>query len=153
MNDLDFETQTVVRREINQKGKSRAFINDTPVFGAAHVSIAMGCGTDIAKSGADVILLNNNLLSVYTLRNIAKTAPYMHSGNFATLREATEFYSEGRGHAVPEGVDMLLHWHIAEPDLSEDEIDRLVDFMHTLSDETFTPKTPTRIPSGLPINL
>jgi Cu2+-exporting ATPase len=47
-------------------------INDTPVFGAAHVSIAMGCGTDIAKSGADVILLNNNLLSVYTLRNIAK---------------------------------------------------------------------------------
>jgi len=90
---------------------------------------------------------------VPTLRNIAKTAPYMHSGNFATLREATEFYSEGRGHAVPKGVDMLLHWHIAEPDLSEDEIDRLVDFMHTLSDEKFTPKTPTRIPSGLPINL
>lgn len=46
-------------------------INDTPVFGAAHVSIAMGCGTDIAKSGADVILLNNNLSSVFTLRKIA----------------------------------------------------------------------------------
>jgi len=90
---------------------------------------------------------------VPTLRNIARTAPYMHSGNFATLREATKFYSEGRGHAVPAGVDMLLHWHIAEPDLSEDEIDHLVDFMHTLSDETFTPKTPTRVPSGLPINL
>ena len=90
---------------------------------------------------------------VPTLRNIAKTAPYMHSGNFATLREATNFYSKGRGHAVPEGVDMLLHWHIAEPDLSEYEIDRLVDFMHTLSDETFIPKTPTRVPSGLPINL
>lgn len=90
---------------------------------------------------------------VPTLRNIAKTAPYMHSGTFATLREATKFYTEGRGHAVPEGVDMLLHWHIAEPDLSEDEIDRLVDFMHTLSDETFTPKTPTHVPSGLPTNL
>ena len=47
-------------------------INDTPVFGAAHVSIAMGGGTDIAKSGADVILLNNNLVSILTLRNIAK---------------------------------------------------------------------------------
>ncbi|GAA6204357.1 heavy metal translocating P-type ATPase [Thalassotalea sp. SU-HH00458] len=46
-------------------------INDTPVFGAAHVSIAMGSGTDIAKSGADVILLNNNLSSVYTLKTIA----------------------------------------------------------------------------------
>ena len=31
-NDLDFETETLVRREINQKGKSRAFINDTPVL-------------------------------------------------------------------------------------------------------------------------
>ena len=31
-NDLDFENETVVRREINAKGKSRAFINDTPVL-------------------------------------------------------------------------------------------------------------------------
>ena len=31
-NDLDFEEETLVRREINQKGKSRAFINDTPVL-------------------------------------------------------------------------------------------------------------------------
>ncbi|MEW6992273.1 heavy metal translocating P-type ATPase [Colwelliaceae bacterium 6441] len=46
-------------------------INDTPVFGAAHVSMAMGCGTDIAKSGADVILLNNNLASILTLRKVA----------------------------------------------------------------------------------
>jgi len=29
--DLDFEKQTVIRREINPQGKSRAFINDTPV--------------------------------------------------------------------------------------------------------------------------
>jgi len=29
--DLDFVTNTVVRREINAQGKSRAFINDTPV--------------------------------------------------------------------------------------------------------------------------
>ena len=31
-NDLDFEKETVVRREINSVGKSRAFINDTPVL-------------------------------------------------------------------------------------------------------------------------
>jgi Cu2+-exporting ATPase len=46
-------------------------VNDSPVFGAAHVSIAMGCGTDIAKSGADVILLNNQLSSISTLHHIA----------------------------------------------------------------------------------
>ena len=30
-NDLDFDNQTIIRREINQSGKSRAFVNDTPV--------------------------------------------------------------------------------------------------------------------------
>ncbi len=29
--DLDFEPETIIRREINASGKSRAFINDTPV--------------------------------------------------------------------------------------------------------------------------
>lgn len=30
-NDLDYENKTLIRREINPAGKSRAFINDTPV--------------------------------------------------------------------------------------------------------------------------
>jgi DNA repair protein RecN (Recombination protein N) len=30
-NDLDYEDKTVIRREINKNGKSRAFVNDTPV--------------------------------------------------------------------------------------------------------------------------
>jgi DNA repair protein RecN (Recombination protein N) len=30
-NDLDYEPTSVFRREINPQGKSRAFINDTPV--------------------------------------------------------------------------------------------------------------------------
>jgi P-type Cu2+ transporter len=46
-------------------------INDSPVFGAAHVSIAMGSGSDIAKNGADVILLNNQLNSINILNDVA----------------------------------------------------------------------------------
>ena len=46
-------------------------VNDSPVFGAAHVSIAMGCGADITKSGADVILLNNKLTSINTLIKVS----------------------------------------------------------------------------------
>jgi Cu2+-exporting ATPase len=46
-------------------------VNDSPVFSAAHVAIAMGSGTDVAKNGADVILLNNKLNSLLTLKNIA----------------------------------------------------------------------------------
>jgi len=86
---------------------------------------------------------------VPTLRNIDLTAPYMHSGVFENLRDATEFYNKGRGHAVPEGVDMQLHWHIWEPDLSDHELDLIVTFMKTLTDETFKPVTPKAVPSGL----
>jgi cytochrome c peroxidase len=86
---------------------------------------------------------------VPTLRNIALTAPYMHSGRFATLLEATEFYTKGRGHAVPEGEELLLHWHISEPNLTPSELDRLVDFMGALSDESFMPEIPQQVPSGL----
>ncbi|SMF79985.1 cytochrome-c peroxidase [Pseudobacteriovorax antillogorgiicola] len=88
---------------------------------------------------------------VPSLRNIAHTAPYMHAGQFKTLHEAVRFYTSGRGHAVPEGERLYIHWHIWEPQLSDIEIDRLVDFLKTLSDETFMPEIPQRVPSGLPI--
>ena len=86
---------------------------------------------------------------VPTLRNIGKTAPYMHSGRFETLRETVAFYTGGRGHAVPEGVDMHIHWHIWEPNLTDHELDLLVDFLMTLTDETFSPAVPSAVPSGL----
>lgn len=87
---------------------------------------------------------------VPTLRNIAKTAPYMHSGGMKNLKEAAEFYSKGRGHAVPEGEELLIHWHIWEPNLTDEELDRIVDFLHTLTDESLTPQIPEVLPSGLP---
>ncbi len=83
------------------------------------------------------------------LRNIDKTAPYMHSGRFATLREAVEFYTKGRGHAVASDEDLKIHWHIWTPELSNEELDRLVDFLKTLTDESFKPRIPDVLPSGL----
>jgi len=86
---------------------------------------------------------------VPSLRNIEKTAPYMHSGNFKTLKETVAFYNMGRGHAVPKNEKLYLHWHIWEPDLSDYELDRLVDFLKTLTDESFMPKVPVILPSAL----
>ncbi|MEX1668596.1 cytochrome-c peroxidase [Zhongshania guokunii] len=86
---------------------------------------------------------------VPTLRNIELSAPYMHSGRFATLREAVAFYTGGRGHAVPAGEKLSLHWHIWEPNLTDRELDLLVAFMKTLTDESFMPVLPSAVPSGL----
>ncbi len=86
---------------------------------------------------------------VPSLRNIALTAPYMHSGRFGTLREAVAFYNGGRGHAVPPGEKLNIHWHIWNPNLSDEELDRLVDFLATLTDQSFMPEVPARLPSGL----
>ncbi len=90
---------------------------------------------------------------VPSLRNVALTAPYGHAGQFRTLRETVAFYTGGRGHAVPPGERLRIHWHIWEPKLSDLELDRLVDFLGALTDESFRPATPAVVPSGLPVPL
>lgn len=88
---------------------------------------------------------------VPTLRNITHTAPYMHSGAFDELAEVVDFYNKGRGHAVPEDEDLLIHWHIVDPDLSATEVAALIAFLGSLNDETASPKIPAAVPSGLPV--
>lgn len=103
--------------------------------------------------GAEAVLGSPKLkggFKVPTLRNIARTAPYSHSGAFPDLRSAVEFYNKGRGNAVPKDMHLYLHWHISDPKLTATEVDRIVDFLGALTDETFLPQMPARVPSGLP---
>ena len=88
---------------------------------------------------------------VPSLRNVARTAPYMHRGQKATLAEAARFYTGGRGHEVPETESLMIHWHIWEPKLTDAEISLLETFMTTLTDEAFMPEIPAEVPSGLAV--
>jgi cytochrome c peroxidase len=104
--------------------------------------------------GAQAVTGNAGLrggFKVPSLRNVTQTGPYMHSGAFDTLRDAVRFYTLGRGHALPEEerARMTIHWHIWEPGLTDEELDLLVAFLATLTDERFKPAIPPAVPSGL----
>jgi cytochrome c peroxidase len=63
------------------------------------------------------------------LRNVAQTAPYMHNGSLATLRDVVKHYSEldeERLHADGERILRPLR-------LSEDEAGDLIAFLETLT--------------------
>ena len=65
------------------------------------------------------------------LRNVALTAPYMHNGSLATLREVVAFYSnlnEERLHADGEKILRPLN-------LSEAEIEDLAAFLESLTEK------------------
>jgi cytochrome c peroxidase len=69
-----------------------------------------------------------------SLRNVSKTAPYMHDGAFATLREVVNFYNQGGGlnTALYTGAK---HIRMEPLSLSNDEIEMLIEFLGTLNGE------------------
>lgn len=90
---------------------------------------------------------------VPTLRNVVLTAPYFQAGQFATLREVMDFYNAPRGHAVPAGADVQLHWHIhmQKAELSADDVTDVLEFLNALTDTSMAPPIPVAVPSGLPV--
>jgi len=75
-----------------------------------------------------------------TLREIARTAPYMHDGRFATLRDVVEFYNQG-GIKNPHRNPLVLVLNLSEQEKSD-----LVEFLSTLSGEGWETEPPTKFP-------
>ena len=71
-------------------------------------------------------------VKVPTLRNIALSAPYSHNGSFATLEEMVFFINDRTGFA-PE-VDANIDPRVGNFNLSQGEIDDLIAFLLTLTD-------------------
>jgi len=75
-----------------------------------------------------------------TLREISRTAPYMHDGRFARLEDVVEFYDQG---GIPNPHKDFL---ILPLQLTKQEKFNLVEFLRTLSGEGWDVQPPTHFP-------
>lgn len=71
-----------------------------------------------------------------TVRNVEKTAPYMHNGVYTTLEEVVDFYNRGggKGIGIHEDYQTLPFDNL---NLTKAEQESLVAFMKTLTDSEF----------------
>ncbi len=68
-----------------------------------------------------------------TIRNVEKTAPYMHNGVYKTLEEVVDFYNRGGGAGI--GINQELQTLPTDQlNLTKEEQKALVAFMKTLTD-------------------
>lgn len=84
------------------------------------------------------------------LRNVERTAPYMHNGAFKTLEEVVEFYNDGGGRG--RGLDVFSQdTKVTKLNLSQQQKQDLVAFLKSLNDLAPPPAPPANVPSGLPV--
>jgi cytochrome c peroxidase len=79
-----------------------------------------------------------------SLRNVARTAPYMHDGSLATLEEVVAFYDRGGGEAPDKSAAL------SALGLDADEKRALVAFLHSLDGANLPLLSSTSRPSTLP---
>ncbi len=93
-NDLDYEAETVLRREISADGKTRAFINDTPV-NLATLKLMSEHLIDIHSQHATLAINNEDfqLLVVDTLAKHAETLK-TYQQTFKTHKQAARKLSQ-----------------------------------------------------------
>jgi cytochrome c peroxidase len=75
-----------------------------------------------------------------SLRNVALTAPYFHTGGYATLKQVVQFYNRGgdyRDYISEDGISQLsmIDLGVGRLGLTEQEIDDLVAFLETFTDQ------------------
>lgn len=70
-----------------------------------------------------------------TVRNISKTAPYMHNGVYKTLEQVLDFYNRGGGAGI--GIKLDNQTLSGDPlNLNPEEIKSIIAFLNTLDDKT-----------------
>lgn len=88
-----------------------------------------------------------------SLRNLARTAPYMHNGTLPTLEAVLDFYQHlerGGRPPNPRVPDGQLAFQLGELSIGT-ERDAIIAFLGALNDDAYDRRRPARVPSGLTV--
>ena len=96
--------------------------------------------SDNGRGTITAVQTDNAKMKTPTLRNIALTPPYMHNGQFNTLREVVDFYADSV-HLSPTLDANMLHSGNIRLNLTNSERDDLIAFLETMTD-TFVINNP-----------
>lgn len=131
--------------------QTRCFECHPPPIFAAPLATGIGVPSpDPGVGGVRDAPAQRGFFRVPSLRNVARTAPYMHDGSIPTLEEVVRFYAEGGGRA--RGVDPArIDGQVRAFDLRDGQVEALVAFLGALTDESARPAVPATLPSGLPV--
>ncbi|GAA4307835.1 cytochrome c peroxidase [Mucilaginibacter gynuensis] len=106
-------------------------------------SIGLYNGKNLNDQGRFKITKDSTVLGEFKipgLRNVAVTAPYMHNGQFKTLRQVVEYYNNPSA-VVSDGINRDLS--LDKPlNLSTQDIDDIVAFLKALTDDRFAGNIP-----------
>ena len=86
-----------------------------------------------------------------TLRNLAFTAPYMHNGEFNSLRDVLEFYDDNNNNSQNPNVnDNQLDNDLQNlGNINGQDVNDILSFLNALNDNNFDRTVPASVPSGL----
>ncbi len=93
-----------------------------------------------------------NAFRTGTLKNIERTAPYMHNGVFKTLDQVIDFYDAGGG--AGHGLEVRNQTLSSDSlHLSKEEKNKLIVFMRSLNEQIEFEKVPEKLPESKIKNL
>lgn len=91
---------------------------------------------DLGRSRVTLNPTDDHCFKVPSLRNIAKTNPYMHDGRFSTLERVLDHYASGVQNTPTLDTLLKQNGQLGIP-LTNDEKANIILFLNTLTDETF----------------
>ena len=111
----------------------------------------LGAADNAKNATSDAGANNAYAFRTPSLRNVALTAPYMHSGTLPTLAAVLSFYDPGRGAPPPANPhvslaqrDPLFPARVTDPQA-------IIAFLQSLTAASFDRTVPASVPSGLTV--